>query len=466
MIKHRLYIFCFLSVLTCLFFISCKKDSFITSSSARLSTSADSLKYDTVFTSVGSITQSFKINNLNDQKLLLSKIKLMGADTSAFTININGHATSEVNNIEVAANDSIYIFVTVNINPTATNLPFIIQDSIQIQYNGNTRFVQLQAYGQNAHFLKGETLATNTNWVNDKPYVILDSFKIPEGLRLNISKGCRIHFHANAPMIVDGRLTVTGTKDEKVIFAGDRLDEEYKVLPASWPGIYFRESSNNSNFIFAVIKNAYQAIVAVGPSATTKVNLHQTIIDNAYDAGILCVASTVKADNTLISNCGKNIALFLGGTYTFTSCTVASYGNNFISHKDPVLTVVNYDAQENTADMTANFTNCIFWGDNGSVKDEVVISKKGTTPFTVAFTNCIYKAESIDADNYFTASKKNQDPLFDSVDVTKNYYDFHTATKPNAPGVDNGINTLFNSDLDDNSRRVNGIEDIGAYEKQ
>lgn len=466
MIKRRFYIFCILSILSCLFFISCKKDSFITSSNARLSTSVDSLKYDTVFTSVGSITQSFKINNLNDQKLLLSKIKLMGADTSAFTININGHATSEVNNIEVAANDSIYIFVTVNINPTATNLPFIIQDSIQIQYNGNTRFVQLQAYGQNAHFLKGETLATNTNWLNDKPYVILDSFKIPEGLRLNISKGCKVYFHANAPMIVDGRLTVTGTKDEKVIFAGDRLDEEYKVLPASWPGIYFREASNNSNFIFAVIKNAYQAIVAVGSSATTKVNLHQTIIDNAYDAGILCVASTVKADNTLISNCGKNIALFLGGTYAFTNCTVASYGNNFISHKDPVLTVVNYDAQDNTADMTVNFTNCIFWGDNGSVKDEVVIGKKGTTPFTVAFTNCIYKAESTDADSFFTASKKNQDPLFDSVDVTKNYYDFHTASKSNAPGVDSGVSTpLFSVDLDNNARQ-NGIEDIGAYEKQ
>ena len=64
--------------LFCGVFTSCKKDIFITSKDARLSTSADSLKFDTVFTVTGSITKSFKILNNNDQKLLLSKIKLGG----------------------------------------------------------------------------------------------------------------------------------------------------------------------------------------------------------------------------------------------------------------------------------------------------------------------------------------------------------------------------------------------------
>jgi hypothetical protein len=30
----------------------------------------------------------------------------------------------KVNNIELAANDSMYVFVTVNINPNTANLPF------------------------------------------------------------------------------------------------------------------------------------------------------------------------------------------------------------------------------------------------------------------------------------------------------------------------------------------------------
>src|SRR3954449_13342222 len=90
-----------LPVVLCLLIYSCKKDSFITSSDARLSTSVDSLKYDTVFTSIGSITQSFKINNLNNQKLLLSEVKLMGGATSAFEINVNGIAATSVKDIEV-----------------------------------------------------------------------------------------------------------------------------------------------------------------------------------------------------------------------------------------------------------------------------------------------------------------------------------------------------------------------------
>jgi predicted amidophosphoribosyltransferase len=62
-----------------LLFISCTKDSFITSPAALIGLSDDTLHFDTVFTSVGSVTQSLKIFNLNDQKLRLSNIELMVA---------------------------------------------------------------------------------------------------------------------------------------------------------------------------------------------------------------------------------------------------------------------------------------------------------------------------------------------------------------------------------------------------
>ena len=109
---NKIQIITAISIITFLFF-SCRKESFISSPDARLSLSADSIKFDTVFTTVGSITQSFKIFNDNDQKLLLSKVKLMGGAGSAYKININGLAVIEADNIELAANDSIYIFVTV-----------------------------------------------------------------------------------------------------------------------------------------------------------------------------------------------------------------------------------------------------------------------------------------------------------------------------------------------------------------
>ena len=132
---------------------SCKKETFITSGNAQLSTSSDTLAFDTLFTSVGSVTRYFRIYNDNDQKLRLSTIQLAGGTSSVFKINVDGFTGPTVTNIEVEANDSVYVFVTAKIDPTTANIPFVLQDSIRIDYNGNKKWVQLEAWGQNANFL-------------------------------------------------------------------------------------------------------------------------------------------------------------------------------------------------------------------------------------------------------------------------------------------------------------------------
>ncbi|MFM6925797.1 MAG: hypothetical protein ACKOU7_09880, partial [Ferruginibacter sp.] len=96
-----------------------------------------------------------------------------------------------------------------------------------------------------------------------------------------------------------------------------------------------------------------------------KVVLHQCIVDNAFDAGILCVNSSLQADNSLISNCGNNINITYGGIYNFTHCTVAAYSTNFLTHKNPALNVNNFAQQGAatlTADLNAVFRNNIFLG--------------------------------------------------------------------------------------------------------
>lgn len=459
---------CWLPLALWLLFSSCKKDSFITSGDARIATSTDSLKYDTVFTSIGSITQSFKITNLNNQKLLLSKVKLMGGAASAFKINVNGMPSSEISDIEMAAEDSIYVFVTANINPNSANLPFIVRDSVQIMFNGNTRFVQLEAFGQNANFLRNRIIKGNITWTNNLPYVILGSLQVDTDATLAIAPGCRIYSHADAPIIIDGTLVSIGTRQENVVFSGDRLDEDYRDLPASWPGIYFRGNSKNNSLTFTIVKNAYQALVAEQPSmnANPKIIVHQCIIENAYDAGILCVNSSLQADNSLIINCGKNINIIYGGDYTFTNCTIASY-SSYLTHKNPVLSLNNFVLQNGntlTADLDASFRNCIFWGEDGLVDDEVSVAKQGSGNFNVKFDRCLYKSKVDPANSVLTDPLKNLDPLFDSIDVSKRYYDFHISNGQ-APGINKGVITGFLKDLDDNNRN-NGLPDLGCYEKQ
>jgi len=465
MFLRRLCLFFLLS----LYILACKKESFTDSKDAILRPTADTLHFDTVFTTTGSTTQFFKLMNENKQGIRVNTVRLAGGSASPFKINVDGTPGPQINGLEIAGKDSAYVFVTVSINPTAANLPFIVRDSIEISYNGNTTYVQLDAYGQNARFLRNRTINVNETWDNTLPYVILGGLNVENGATLTITKGTKVHMHADAPFIVNGSLKVEGEKwdSTKVIFTSDRLDEPYRDFPGSYPGIIFSESSRNNLVQHAIIKNGYQGIVAVGPSpnASPKVTLQETIIDNIYDAGILASNSSIDARNVLISNCGKNIMLIRGGQYNFTHCTAATFSSNYIQHKDPVLQVYNYlNANTPTEPLSAVFRNCIFWGEgSGLVKNEVVVDKRGNTAFNVLFDHVLWRVETVPQNITENSILNNQAPQFDSINTSRRFYDFRL--KPNSPALNKGTNTSVNIDLDGNPRPV-GLPDLGAYERQ
>lgn len=445
--------------------LSCKKQFFITSKNATLFISADTLRFDTVFTSVGSVTQYFTIINNNQQMLRLSSIKLMGGESSAFKLNIDGSAASELSNVEIIPGDSIYVFVAVTIDPSSGNLPFIVQDSIQVNFNGNTKYIQLEAYGQNAHFLRNHYIDADTTWTNDLPYVIYGGVQVAQNVRLTIQEGCRIYMYADAPFIVDGTLVVNGTAESPVGFRGSRLDEVYRDLPSSWPGIYFRESSLNNSIQYGQIYNAYQGIIASGPSVNIlpKLKLSECVIDNIYDAGILALGSDIEAVNCLISNCGSNLVLRAGGLYRFTYCTIAGFDNRYIPRKKPVVTLSNIDETGNDYDLNALFRNCIIWGGGNNIDNEVDADKRGNTSFSVNFDHVLYKAKNLSADIHLINSIANQDPAFDSISTAKNHYDFHIG-KYSSPAIGSGTSVPVDIDLDGKTR--SGTPDLGCYTKQ
>lgn len=445
--------------------LSCTKTSFIDSADAVIDFSEDTLHFDTVFTTAGSITQQLKIFNLNDKKLRFTTISLSGGNVSPFKINVDGSAGTVFNNIEVEPNDSIYVFVTVTINPSAANLPFIVQDSILVSYNGNNKYIQLDAYGQNAHFLKGKRITTDSSWNNDLPFVILDSLSVDENVSLTIGPGCKIYHHANAPFIINGSLKINGDSNARVTFAGDRLDPVYKDLPGSWPGLIFNESSTNNLLNYTIIRNAYQGIATTGkPTLPFKITLHQCIIDNIYDAGIFSEGSSIQATNCLISNCGANLFISSGGKYNFDYCTIATYGNLFIAHQTPVVTINDADFFGiNTYNLDAVFRNCILYGANGSVDDEIVVNKTGNA-FNLNFQNILYKNKTTSIDGYVNTAIKNELPEFVNIDISKNIYDFRL--KEISPAINQG-NNYSNTPVDlDGKPRPPGITDIGCYQKQ
>ncbi|MBP6686942.1 MAG: hypothetical protein KA160_03705 [Lacibacter sp.] len=447
--------------------IGCKKESFTNSSEARLLIGNDSLRFDTVFTTAGSVTHYFLIKNENKQKINISNVQLMGGTASAFKMNVDGSQGVQFNNIEVAGNDSMYVFVRVNVNPNADNQPFVMRDSIKLQWNGNTAFKQLEAWGQNANYIRSSILQGNITWTKDKPYVILGGMIVDTNAVLTIQQGARIHLNADAPFIVDGTLIINGTKTDSVVFRSNRLDDPYRDYPGAWPGIYFRGSSINNQLKYTYIKNAYQGVVAEQPSsnANPKLTLNNCVLDNIYDIGLFAINSSVVANNCLVSNCGTNIALIYGGSYQFNHCTVVSASNSFVQHKNPALTATNFVKQNNTvytSPLTAVFTNSIVWGDEGFVENEIVVQKEGTAAVNVTLNNVLFRAKVDPSNTTFNNVLRNMNPQFDSVDVVRRFYDFRL--KDGSPAINKGMITPLATDFSGFSRI--GLPDLGCYEKQ
>jgi hypothetical protein len=462
-----------LFLLLCSFILllaACRKDSYITSGSAIVQFSADTMLFDTVFVTTGSITEQVKIINSNDRKLHLSAIRLMGGSQSYFHLNIDGSAGPELDNIDLDAGDSLYVFVAVRVDPRAGDLPFVIQDSVEVVFNGNKRYIQLEAWGQNAHFLNNQVLSGATTWNDDLPYVIVGGLQVDTNATLTINAGSKIYFHANAPLLVDGSLLVYGDHYDstRVYFSGDRLDPPYNSFPGSWPGIYFRSTSSGNDLKYAVIRNADQSIVVQAPPSgvTAKVLLEQCMIDNGYEAGIIGIQGSLQANNCLISNCGQDILLAGGGSYQFIQCTAAAYSNLYSSHTQPVLTiadVVQQGTQTLSGNLQAGFENCIFWGGNGTVDNEVSVSRQNNNAFAVSFANCLWKVKTTPTGVTSMGIIANQDPLFDSVNNSSLYYDFHL--KPGSPAMKMGTSAGIGVDLDGNLRPVLA-PDLGCYQQQ
>lgn len=445
--------------------ISCSKDSL--SFDRGVYITSDTLFFDTVFTGAGSVTRSFKIINGNSSKALLSSVKVMGGNASSFKININGIPGPEQTGIAIPANDSIYVFVSALINPNAASAPFIERDSIAYTFEGATHFVQLQAYGRNANFLVNESIAANTFWNSPLPYVIIGGLTVNENIALSLAEGVRVYCASNAEITVNGTLQVNGTKDAPVIFAGDRLDEPYSHYPAGWKGIRFTDNSKDNSLVFAQVKNAVNAISVINPSvnANPKLTLQQTIIHNAYEAGLYAKNSFININNSLISNCKKNLRIEKGGTYFFTNCTVAAYSTVYISHTEPGTVLQDFAVENNStvyAALDANFTNCIFWGSETNVLNEFEAAKEGNLPFNINMVNSIFKGNEPQYCT-LTACLPNADPVFAVTEIADNVFDFHLSD--GSPAIDTGTGTSFGADLDNNNRSI-GATDIGCYEKQ
>ncbi|MEW6469937.1 MAG: hypothetical protein AB1458_13495 [Bacteroidota bacterium] len=452
------------------FLQACRRDELLTDPSARLEFSTDSILFDTVFTSVGSTTASFKIYNRHDQPIKISQVRLGGMNSSSYRLNVDGTPLVSGGDIEIPARDSIFCFVEVTVDPNSSTTPFVIRDSILFTTNGNEQKVILEAWGRNAYFHYNEIITSTSTWPVDKPHVIYNYVVVDSAATLTIPAGAQIYMHKYALLYVyrDGTLKINGTQGNEVTFQGDRLEPQFNETPGQWSAIYFSALSKNNTIDWAVIKNGDAGIISdTFPSANPTVVIRNTIIRNMAAYGILGRGSRIDAYNVSVSNCGRyNVALVYGGMYRFFHCTFANFWS-YDTRQYPTVIVNNWyeDANENVITRpldSASFYNCIIYG---SIDEELQIDRSINTgpAFNYKFHHCLIRTELNTATPNFINCRINQDPNFVSATDLR-LSSISSATNGGDLNVVNWFPLILNTDLKGDPRNMDGDPDVGAYE--
>ena len=469
-----------------------------------LSFSTDTLSFDTVFTTIGSYTSYFMIYNRNSEALKIEKINLAGGGKNGFRLNVDGRKGDSFSDIPIWKKDSLYVAVEVTVNPNDENSPFVIYDSVVFTTNGKTQYVLLEAYGQNAHILKGETVfSDDITLTAERPYLVYDSIRIPEGVTVEIEKGAAFYMHKDAKWLIDGTLKTFGTQDEPVLFRADRLDNltrslSYDNISAQWNGLFFGASSFDNELNYTLIRNGISGLTfdASMPDRK-KIDIRNSQIKNMDGNVLWAVNCYIEASNTEFSNASGFLVMLAGGKYQFTHCTMANYMPPVMSHSstrltqtltlsDNIIVLENGEEEKQSFPLQqAYFDNCII---DGSLSPDTTKRYRGEILFSTddllmdgndeqfnyRFNHCAIKTKKIDNERfveivfienrddmkYIKSSADNEDKIYDYI------YDFRLANESAGIGkADSSIAEQYPLDRYGVNRLTGEFgPSIGAYE--
>lgn len=418
---------------------SCKKeDETITHDpSAKLSFSQDSVFFDTVFTTLGSVTKRLIVYNPNSKEVVVSHVSLIG-NSSPYEIIVNGRPGPEVSNISIRGKDSIYVLVKVTIDPGNQNNPFLVSDTIRFLTNGNIQKIPLNAYGQDAYFHSKETIACGALWTADKPHVLYDTSVVPVGCTLTIQAGAKIYGHYQSLLKVNGTLLVEGNSTDSVVFTSDQSNPGRAA--GLWGGITFSSSSTNNSLERASILHSQSAIKIEGSAdsdSIAEISLYQCQLMFCTKNVIYSSGADVHLENCLLGQTPQAVVKLQNGDGVFVHCTLENFSLNFFRTENLVY----------GSSGKVYFINSIVYGD---LIEEFMMG----AGFSLFGQHSILRTNQA----YSNSNSFNINPNFVSITAL----DFQLNS--NSAGLDTG-DPAFNPSVDLLYRTRNTPPDLGCFEE-
>lgn len=435
--------------------------------------SQDTLRFDTLFSNIGSTTAWMKIYNASPQDIHIDSVYLRSHAQSGFRASVDALPLSDCKNLSLPSGDSLFVFVELTAPLQQCPEPQRILDELCFVYDSRTLSLVLEAYAWDAQLWRGKTIQSDTTLRADMPYLIYDSLVVAPDVTLTLEQGVHLHFHDAATCLVYGTIKSQGSLQDPVLFRGDRLDWAfddfpYEWYPGQWTGIYLGTDSYDNVFDYTHIRGAYYGIISDSSSLEKqKLKLTNSQIFNMAYTNLYAISTKMEVSNTLLANSGSYTLALIGGDAVFTHCTIANY-QVLVNREEntPSLVVVNFtqgdDKQIHPYPLQrALFHNSIVYG---SRENELGFGLLEDYAHQIAFHSCLIRNKDTLSADVASSMLYNQEPCFKA--INHNYhYDFRLdSLSPAIDAADALLAAPYPLDADAQNRLEDEAPDMGAYE--
>lgn len=316
-------LFFFITTIVVLLSACSDNDSFSTDRSLRLTFSVDTVRLDTLFSTVPSSTVTFWVFNKNSQGVRIRTARLERGNQSGFRVNVDGvYLNPAVSDFELREGDSLRVFVEVTTHENLAADPQLVEDHLLFTLeSGVEQRMNLRTYSWDAEKIESLEVSDDMTIESDKPIVVYGKgIEVAKNATLTI-KNTTLYFHGNAGIDVKGELVA-----ENSLFRGDRLDHMFAYLPydrvsGQWKGITVAPKAPGCTLTDCEIRSAYNGLSC----DSTTVTLMNTVIHNCKGYGLYAHDSELNVTNCLMSNALRDCLTLLGCKASIDQTTLAQF---------------------------------------------------------------------------------------------------------------------------------------------
>ncbi len=425
-------------------------DSFTTSQSARLTFATDSVKMDTIFSTVPSRTYDLWVYNRSNDGLRLNTVRLRHGNQTGFRVNVDGSYLdntlgSVINDLEVRKGDSIRVFVELTAPENMQDEPQMIEDELVFTLeSGVEQVIHLRGWAWDAVVMRDVIVSSDSVITGSKPIIVYGGLRVDSAATLTVSHAT-LYFHDQAGIDVYGTL-----KTDSAVFRGDRLDHMFDYLPydrvsGQWRGIRLHPSSTGNHLVRSEIRNAETGICcdsAAFTPDTPRLTMEYSIIHNSKGAGIEACNAFVRLNHCQLTNAQDDCLAIYGGQAYVDDCTIGQF-YPFAGGRGAALRFTNSHGDYPCGLHGFRMTNSIVTGYDKDVVMGERLEGDSVTLFSYAFLNNLLRTPKVEDDTisfrdiiWETPDDSIQGKQhFRLIDEDNLIYDFHLDSLSTAKGL-------------------------------